>query len=194
MSLLHLFFIFFYIGLFAIGGGLVAATFMQQTLVEQYQLLTAEKFYSMLAISESTPGPIGINLATYIGMELFGPVGAVVTTLGEVLPSLVIIMLIARFFSRFQDKPLVKAAFSTLRPATSGMVLIAMVQVFTISLLDIPAFSAGGGIGSLFSWPAVALFGRGSPRLPPRAGCGGAGSFHLEGRGGLLPRWTFPAG
>ncbi len=159
MSLLHLFFIFFYIGLFAIGGGLVAATFMQQTLVEQYQLLSAEKFYSMLAISESTPGPIGINLATFIGMELYGPVGAVVVTLGEILPSLIVIMLIARFFSRFQDRPLVKAAFSALRPATSGMVLIALVQVFTISLLNMQAFQAGGGgMQAFFNWPAVALF------------------------------------
>ncbi len=163
MSLLHLFCIFFYIGLFAIGGGLVAASFMQQTLVEQYHLISAEKFYSMLAISESTPGPIGINLATYIGTELYGPVGAVVVTLGEILPSLIVIMIIARFFSRFQDRPLVKAAFSALRPATSGMVLIAMVQVFTISLLNTQAFSAeggmsGGGIQALFCWPAVALF------------------------------------
>ncbi len=158
MTLIHLFFIFFYIGLFAIGGGLVAATFMQQTLVEQYQLISAEKFYSMLAISESTPGPIGINLATYIGMELYGPVGAIVVTLGEILPSLIVIMVIARFFSRFQDKPLVQAAFSGLRPATSGMVLIAMVQVFTLSLLNSQAFSAGGGIKDLFCWPAVALF------------------------------------
>ncbi|MBQ9538196.1 MAG: chromate transporter [Treponema sp.] len=158
MSLLHLFFIFFYIGLFAIGGGLVAATFMQQTLVEQYQLISADKFCSMLAISESTPGPIGINLATYIGMELFGPAGAVITTLGEILPSLIVIMLIARFFSRFQDKPLVKAAFSGLRPATTGMVLIAMVQVFTLSLLDVASFSTGRGLASLFCWPQIALF------------------------------------
>lgn len=158
MSLAHLFFIFFYIGLFAIGGGLVAATFMQQILVDQYQLLSAEKFYSMLAISESTPGPIGINLATYIGMELYGPAGAVIVTLGEILPSLVVIMIIARCFARFQDKPLVKAAFSGLRPATSGMVLIALVQVFTISLLDTQSFMASRNIQDLFCWPAVALF------------------------------------
>ena len=63
MSLLALFGVFFYIGLFAIGGGLVAATFMQQSLVTKYALITNEKFYSMLAISESTPGPIGINMS-----------------------------------------------------------------------------------------------------------------------------------
>ena len=158
MSLFHLFCIFFYIGLFAIGGGLVAATFMQQTLVEQYHIISAEKFYSMLAISESTPGPIGINLATYIGTELYGPIGGIVTTFGEVLPSLICIVLIARFFANFQDRPLVKAVFSGLRPATSGMVLIALVQVFVISILTLDSFRAGGNIKDLFCWPAVALF------------------------------------
>ena len=134
MTLLHLFFIFLYIGFFAIGGGLVAATFMQQALVEQYHLITAEKFYSMIAISESTPGPIGINLATYIGTELYGLPGAIIATLGEILPSLVVIIIIAKFFSHFQEKPLVKSVFSVLRPVTGGLVLVALTQVFTISL------------------------------------------------------------
>ena len=158
MTLIHLFFIFFYIGLFAIGGGLVAATFMQQALVEQYHLLSAEKFYSMLAISESTPGPIGINLATYIGTELYGPVGGIVTTFGEVLPSLIVIMLVARFFMRFQEKPLVQSAFSVLRPATTGMVLIALVQVITIALLNIDAFAASRSVLDLFNYKALVLY------------------------------------
>ena len=112
MSMLMLFFVFFYVGLFAIGGGLVAASFMRQALVEQYGLITDEKFYSMLAISESTPGPLGINIATYIGTELHGIPGGIIATFGEVLPSIIIIILIARFFSKFQEKPLVKSIFS----------------------------------------------------------------------------------
>ncbi len=140
LGLLKLFAIFFYVGLFAIGGGLVAATFMQQILVERYALLSSEKFYTMLAISESTPGPIGINLATYCGVELYGPIGGIVTTIGEVLPSLIIIMLISRFFTDFQKKAGVQAAFSTVRPATAGMVLIALVNVFFLTLLNIPQF------------------------------------------------------
>ena len=95
MSMLMLFFVFFYVGLFAIGGGLVAASFMRQALVEQYGLITDENFYSMLAISESTPGPIGINIATYIGTELHGIPGGIIATFGEVLPSIIIIILIA---------------------------------------------------------------------------------------------------
>ena len=97
MSLLQLFFVFMYIGFFAVGGGLVAASFMQNVLVNQYGLISAEKFYSMLAISESTPGPIGINIATYIGTELYGVPGGIIATIGEVLPSIVTIILIAKF-------------------------------------------------------------------------------------------------
>jgi len=158
MTLLHLFLIFLYIGLFAIGGGLVAATFMQQALVEQYGLLSAEKFYSMLAISESTPGPIGINLATYIGTELFGPIGGFVCTLGEVLPSLVVIIFIAKLFTNFQEKPLVKSAFLGLRPATTGLILVALISVFKISILNIPAFTVSYDIKELFVWPACVLY------------------------------------
>ena len=150
LGLLCLVAVFFYVGLFAVGGGLVAATFMQQILVERFALISPEKFYSMLAISESTPGPIGINLATYCGTELYGPIGGIVTTAGEVQPSLVIIMLIARFFTGFQKKPLVQAAFSGLRPATSGMVLVAALNVFLLAVLDIPTFRESGRILDIF--------------------------------------------
>lgn len=152
MTLLHLFFIFFYIGLFAIGGGLVAASFMQQILVEKYSLITLEKFYSMLAISESTPGPIGINLATYIGTELFGVPGGIIATVGEVLPSLIVIILIAKIFTHFHEKPLIQAALSTLRPATSGMVLVALIPVFIIALLQPEVYKATGNFADLFVW------------------------------------------
>ena len=161
MTLLNLFFVFFHIGLFAVGGGLVAATFMEQELVDHYRLISAEKFYSMLAISESTPGPIGINLATYIGTELFGPAGGIIATMGEVLPSLIVIIIIARFFTRFQEKPVVKAVFSIMRPVTSGMVLIALIQVFCLALLHLdlmPQIKSMESIKLLLNWPALFLY------------------------------------
>lgn len=158
LGLLQLFGIFFYVGLFAVGGGLVAATFMQQVLVEKYAVISADKFYTMLAISESTPGPIGINLATYCGVELYGPVGGIVTTLGEIAPSLIIIMLIARFFSNFQKKPLVQGAFNGLRPATAGMVLVAMLNVFLLALLDLPGFQASGQVADIFRWKQIVFY------------------------------------
>lgn len=158
LGLLQLFGIFFYVGLFAVGGGLVAATFMQQVLVEKYAVITAEKFYTMLAISESTPGPIGINLATYCGVELYGPVGGIITTLGEIAPSLIIIMLISRFFTNFQKKPLVQAAFNGLRPATSGMVLVAMLNVFIIALLNVATYQSTGNFMDIFRWKQVIFY------------------------------------
>lgn len=158
LGLAQLFGIFFYVGLFAVGGGLVAATFMQQVLVEKYAVITAEKFYSMLAISESTPGPIGINLATYCGVELYGPIGGIITTLGEIAPSLIIIMLISKFFSNFQKKPLVQAAFNGLRPATSGMVLVAAVNVFFVALLNKDLFQTSGEFLDLFKWKQIVFY------------------------------------
>ena len=88
MTILQLFCTFFYIGLFTIGGGVVALTLMQQTIVEP-GLIDSETFYNMVAISESTPGPLGINMATYIGYNLYGIPGGVIATIGEVLPSLI---------------------------------------------------------------------------------------------------------
>ena len=159
MTLIKLFFIFFYIGAFAVGGGLVASTFMQQILVLKYGLITQEKFFAMLAISEGTPGPIGINMATYIGNELFGPWGGIVCTLGEVLPSLIVLVIICRFFFNFKDTPLVQSMFSTLRPATSGMIMVAMAQVWQISVLTINNFKESGyQFVQLFNWPSLAFF------------------------------------
>ena len=89
MTLLQLAFTFFYIGLFTIGGGQVAITLMQQSLVTT-GVISQEMFYNMVAISESTPGPIGINMATYIGYELYGVPGGLIVTGAQVLPSIII--------------------------------------------------------------------------------------------------------
>ncbi len=134
LGLLCLVAVFFYIGLITIGGGQVGITIMQQVLVDQFHLIDPEFFYSMVAISESTPGPIGINIATYIGTELYGVFGGAVSTFGEVLPSLICIILIARFFGKFSEKKGVQAAFSTLRPAVSGVVAVAGVRIIIIAL------------------------------------------------------------
>ncbi|MCH5289469.1 MAG: chromate transporter [Treponema sp.] len=134
LGLLCLTAVFFYVGLITIGGGQVAITIMQQVLVEQFRLIDGAFFYNMVAISESTPGPIGINIATYIGTELYGVWGGFFTTLGEVLPSLVCIMVIARFFGSFAEKRGVQAAFATLRPAVSGVIAVAAAKIVIIAL------------------------------------------------------------
>lgn len=157
MTLIQLMFTFFYVGLFTIGGGLVAITLMYGPIVEG-GLISSEQFYNMVAISESTPGPIGINMATYIGYELYGVIGGIATTASTVLPSIIIIIIIAKWFSRFQEKPIVKAAFTGLRPATSGMVLVAAVQVFVLAILNLPLFSETGSLLDVLNFPQVLFY------------------------------------
>lgn len=160
-SLLELFFIFFYIGLFTIGGGLVAITLMKQLIVDR-GLISSELFVNMIAISESTPGPIGVNMATYIGNQFYGVLGGCVTTLGEILPSIICILIIARLFTKFHEKPLVKAAFLTLRPATSGLILVAALQVFEVALLNInlnlSSISKLPSFAEVFKWKQVIFY------------------------------------
>lgn len=137
MSLFGLFCTFFYIGLFTIGGGIVALTLMQQTIVAK-GLVSEELFYNMVAISESTPGPLGTNMATYIGYNMYGITGGIVATIGEVLPSLIIIMIIARFLQRFNSSPYVKGSLGFLRPVTTGLILVPVVKMFIFSILNVP--------------------------------------------------------
>lgn len=154
-SLLELFLIFFYVGLFTIGGGLVAITIMKQMIVER-GLIDSATFVNMISISESTPGPIGVNMATYIGNNFYGFWGGIVTTLGEILPSIICILIIARLFAKFSEKPVVKAAFVTLRPASTGVILVAALEVFQIALLNITLNIDGikmiQSIAEVFKW------------------------------------------
>lgn len=135
MTLLELLWTFFYIGLFTIGGGQVAITLMYEPLVGG-GIISGEQFYNMVAVSESTPGPIGINMATYIGCELYGVMGGILVTLATVFPSLVIILIIAKFFDKYQEKPLVKSVFTCIRPVSAGLIAIAAYEVLKISLIQ----------------------------------------------------------
>ena len=161
VSLLELFFIFFYVGLFTIGGGLVAITLMEETIVAR-GLISPEQFYNMVAISESTPGPVGVNIATYIGYELYGVFGAIVTSFGEILPSLICIMIIAQFLKSFQQKPIVKSVFYFLRPASTGLIFVAAIQVFVIALMNIPSdfsvLKTFNGWKNLFDWQSLYFY------------------------------------
>lgn len=161
VSLIELFFIFFYVGLFTIGGGLVAITLMEETIVSR-GLISPEQFYNMVAISESTPGPIGVNMATYIGYNLHGISGAIITSIGEILPSLICILIIAKFLKSFQQKPIVQSVFSVLRPATTGLIFVAAVQIFLIALVNVPSdfsvFKEVSGWTNLFNWKSLYFY------------------------------------
>ena len=148
MSIFMLFCTFFYIGLFTIGGGVVALTLMQQTIVDK-GLIDSATFYNMVAISESTPGPLGINMATYIGYNLYGVPGGLIATAGEVLPSLICIMIIAGFLKKFSDNIYVKGTLAFLRPVSTGLVLLPFLQIFVFALLNVPEGAGLAGLASI---------------------------------------------
>lgn len=133
MILFTLFYEFFQIGLFAIGGGMASVPFLIE-LAGKYNWYTIEEFANMVAISQSTPGPVGINMATYAGYEAAGVLGGCIATLGLVTPSLIIIMIIARFMQDFSDNATVKAVFSGIRPVVAALIFAAVWQLCELSL------------------------------------------------------------
>ncbi|MDR3149706.1 MAG: chromate transporter [Oscillospiraceae bacterium] len=126
--ILKLFIIFVKIGLFTIGGGLAMLPLMQQELVAQ-GLMTVQETIDMVAISHMTPGPFAVNAATFAGMKLYGVIGAAAATLGAVLPSFVICLLIAKQFFKIADNHNVKAALSGIRPVVYALILNGMVTI-----------------------------------------------------------------
>lgn len=124
MILLELFFAFFKVGLFAIGGGLATLPFLYE-LTEKYDWITVSDISNLVAISESTPGPLGINMATYVGFLQSGIAGAVTASLGLVVPSIIIIIVIAKFLSKFRDSKIVKDVFYGLRAASTALIAVA---------------------------------------------------------------------
>ena len=161
MSLIMLCLTFFYIGLFTIGGGVVAITLMQQTIVAR-GLISTEQFYNMIAISESTPGPIGINMATYIGYNLYGVPGAILTSIFEALPSIIIILIVAKFLQKFHENQFVKGALAFLRPVTTGLILVPVVQIIIFTLINVPgewgSLLTLAGWKDLFEWISLAFY------------------------------------
>ena len=128
MVYLELFGTFFKIGLFTIGGGYAMLPMIQADVLAK-GWMTAEELVNFIAVSESTPGPFAVNVSTYIGAELAGLPGAFCATLGVVLPSFLIILLVARFYAAFRASAAVSGAMSGLRPAVIGMIGAAAVSV-----------------------------------------------------------------
>jgi len=118
---LRLFFEFFKTGLFAVGGGMATLPFLK-IMGETTGWFTQTDLMNMLAVSESTPGPVGINMATYVGFTTAGLAGSIVATIGEVTPSIVVIMVIAAMLAKFRDSKYVANAFYGLRPASTGLI------------------------------------------------------------------------
>ena len=122
MLYLQLFYTFFKIGLFGFGVGYAMLPMIQGEVVTRYGWLTSQEFTDIVAISQMTPGPIGINSATYVGFTATGSVwGSIIATLAVVLPSFILMLAISKFFLKYQKHPVVEAVFSGLRPAVVGL-------------------------------------------------------------------------
>ncbi len=156
MIYLRLFFEFFKTGLFAVGGGMATLPFLYD-ISTRTGWFTHEMLADMIAVSESTPGPIGVNMATYVGYVTAGIPGAVTATLGLVTPSVVIILLIARALRAFRENPLVEAGFYGLRPCSVGLIAAAGLLVVKLALFNPALYAASGKLSELFNWKAILL-------------------------------------
>ena len=148
---------FFKVGLFSIGGGLATLPFLS-ALGQKTGWFTNMDMANMLAVSESTPGPIGVNMATYVGFHCAGIPGAVMATIGLVTPSVIVILLISAALRAFRENRYVDGAFYALRPASTGLIAAAGWSVFTLVLFDSGLFNATGRFADLFRWKNVVLF------------------------------------
>ena len=139
MILLRLYYEFFKTGLFSVGGGLATIPFLQH-MGESTGWFQNSDLTTMIAISESTPGPMGINMATYVGYQTAGIAGAIVATLGVVTPSIIVILIVAGFLQKFRQNPVVEAVFCGLRPASTALIVAAGLSVaysvFTVTDME----------------------------------------------------------
>ena len=147
MVLIKLFLAFLKIGAFTFGGG-YAMIAMIQAEAERQGWLTGEELVDFVALSESTPGPLAVNMATFVGMRTDGVIGAIIATLGIVLPSFVIILIIAKCFERYQKSKAVGGIMSGLKPAVAGMIGAAFISVAGTVLfpagMSVSVFSSAG--------------------------------------------------
>lgn len=156
MILLQLFWEFLKIGLFSVGGGMATLPFLYD-LSDKMGWYTYAQLADMVAVSESTPGPVGINMATYVGYTVGGFGGAVLATLGVLVPGTVIVLIIAGMLAKFRGNRYVEAAFYGLRPASTGLIAAAGVSVIGVALLNTALYEETGRLLDLVSVKAVIL-------------------------------------
>ena len=157
MILLQLFWEFFKTGLFAVGGGMATIPFLSE-MAERTGWFTRGMLADMIAVAESTPGPIGVNTATYVGYTTAGAPGGVVATLGLVTPSFIIILIVAAFLKAFRSNRYVERVFYGIRPASVGMIAAAFVAVMRLCMLDTDSYAASKRLSDLFNWKGLLLF------------------------------------
>lgn len=156
MIWLRLFYEFFKTGLFAVGGGLATLPFLYE-MSGKTGWFSAADIANMIAVSESTPGPMGVNMATYVGNTVLGIFGGVVATLGLIFPSVIVIILVSKVLARFKESKLVQKIFYGLRPASMALIGAAGLGVAKISLVNLDLWKKTGEILNLFQLKSIAL-------------------------------------
>lgn len=146
MIILALFLSFFKIGLFSFGGGLATIPFIQ-ALGESTGWFSVEDVMNMIAISEATPGPLGINMATYVGYLTSSYIGAIISALGLVIPSIIVIVCVCKLLEQIRENSVVKRVFYGLRASSVGLIFLAFFETFKITSLDVEKYN---GILSVF--------------------------------------------
>lgn len=149
---------FFKAGLFSVGGGLATLPFLNQ-MTQRYDWFTVQELTDMIAISEMTPGAIGINMSTYAGFQAQGIVGAICATAALILPSILIILMIANFMEKFSDSKWIQNGMVGIKAAAGALILGALMSVFQWTFLNREAFFATGQIKDLIRGVPLFLFG-----------------------------------
>ena len=156
MIFLQLFYEFLKTGLFTIGGALAAIPFLQE-ISDKTGWFTQAQLTDMIAISESTPGPIGINMATYVGYTTAGVSGGILASIALIIPSLIIILIVAGLLSKFKENTLVESVFYGLRPASVGLISAAGLSVLRLSLVHLDLWEETRAFGDLVDYKAIIL-------------------------------------
>ena len=174
-TLLTLCWEFFRTGLLAVGGGLATLPFLNEMCLRHPDWFDTSMLSNMIAISESTPGPMGVNMATYVGYTVAGIPGALCATLSLIFPSIVVICVVARILSRFKESRAVRSVFSGLRPAVAGLIAAAAYSVIQLALFSsyslesVSAFFGGIAWLNVFIFAAILLLlqGKKTAKLHP---------------------------
>ena len=132
--LLELFIVFFKLGAFTIGGGIAMLPLLQNTLINEKKWFTKEEFMDIVAVCQSLPGVVAINMATYVGYKKKGLIGSIVSTFGVTIPSFIMILIIAKFITSLGDNGVMIGAMAGLRAAALGMVVVALIQLMPAAI------------------------------------------------------------
>ena len=158
MIYLQLFYEFFIIGLFSVGGGGMATIPFLYKLAEKTGWFQAKFVTDMVVVSESTPGPIGINMATYVGFSVAGVAGGIIATLGVIAPAMIIVTLLSKTIEKYQRSPIIKDGFYAVRPAVVGIIGAGFCQVLSNVMFNVSLYEQTRMLRDLITKKEVIVF------------------------------------